>query len=98
MRDTIALLHHNKHLTVICITQMVAMLGYNITGMHVTGHLGSVFRTVLETMRTLFVWLAGLAIFYLGTGLGERWDQYSLVQARKFVLLSWFPAVAVPLL
>ena len=23
------------------------------------GHLGAVFRTVLETMRTLFVWLVG---------------------------------------
>lgn len=38
----------------------VALLLYNVAGMCVTGHLGAVFRTVLETTRTLFVWLAGL--------------------------------------
>lgn len=48
------------------------------------GALGAVFRTVLETMRTLFVWLVDLLLFYtpLGFGtLGESWSKYSLVQA-----------------
>ena len=36
-----------------------ALLAYNMAGMMVTGSLGAVFRTVLETMRTLFVWLVG---------------------------------------
>jgi len=43
-----------------------------------------VFRTVLETTRTLFVWLADLLLFYtpLGVGkLGESWSRYSYVQA-----------------
>ncbi len=42
------------------------------------------FRTVLETLRTLFVWLADLMLFYtpLGVGkLGESWSKYSYVQA-----------------
>ena len=42
------------------------------------------FRTVLETMRTLFVWLVDLLLFYtpLGMGkLGESWSSYSLIQA-----------------
>lgn len=56
-------------------------------GMHVTGNLGAVFRTVLETMRTLFVWLLGLALFYLGTGLGERWNVFSPLQALGFAVL-----------
>jgi hypothetical protein len=55
--------------------------------MHVTGNLGAVFRTVLETMRTLFVWLLGLALFYLGTGLGERWNVFSPLQAFGFAVL-----------
>jgi hypothetical protein len=52
--------------------------------MMVTGHLGAVFRTVLETMRTLFVWLVGLLLFYtpLGMGrLGEKWTAWSPLQA-----------------
>lgn len=54
------------------------------SGMSVTGHLGAVFRTVLETMRTLFVWIVGLILFYtpLGMGrLGESWTAWSPLQA-----------------
>lgn len=39
--------------------------------------LGSVFRTVLLSLRTLLIWAADLAVFYAGVGggrLGERWD------------------------
>ena len=48
------------------------------------GGLGAVFRTVLETMRTLFVWLVDLLLFYtpLGLGkLGESWSAWSFLQA-----------------
>ena len=48
------------------------------------GGLGAVFRTVLETMRTLFVWLVDLLLFYtpLGLGkLGESWTAWSFMQA-----------------
>ena len=30
---------------------------YNVTGMFVTDNIGAVARTVLESLRTLFVWL-----------------------------------------
>jgi hypothetical protein len=46
-----------------------------------------VFRTVLETMRTLFVWLVDLLLFYtpLGLGkLGESWSAYSFIQAAGY--------------
>jgi hypothetical protein len=48
---------NSRTLQLILGIDMVALLLYNIAGMLVTGHLGAVFRTVLETMRTLFVWL-----------------------------------------
>ncbi len=41
----------------VLLVDMVALAMYNIMGMLVTGQLGAVFRTVLETTRTLFVWL-----------------------------------------
>lgn len=52
-----------------------------------TGELGAVFRTVLETMRTMFVWLVDLLLFYtpLGFGkLGESWSKYSFIQAAGY--------------
>jgi hypothetical protein len=67
---------------------MFALLAYNMSGMLVTDHLGAVFRTVLETMRTLFVWLLGLLLFYtpLGMGfLGESWSSWSYLQAAGCV-------------
>lgn len=54
------------------------------------GELGAVFRTVLETMRTMFVWLVDLLLFYtpLGLGkLGESWSVYSFIQAG-----GWAPS------
>ncbi len=55
------------------------------------GELGAVFRTVLETMRTMFVWLVDLLLFYtpLGFGkLGESWSVYSFIQAAGYGFIS----------
>lgn len=63
---------------------VLSLLCYNIAGMFVTDEIGAVARTVLETMRTLFVWMVDLLLFYtpLGMGrLGEKWDNYSYLQA-----------------
>lgn len=70
--------------------QMTALLAYNVSGMAVTGHLGAVFRTVLETSRTLAVWIVDLILAATGAGgggLGESWGPWSWVQAAGFVVL-----------
>lgn len=88
--DTFHMISHNPRLIAILLIDLVALLLYNVAGMMVTGHLGAVFRTVLETMRTLFVWLVDLLLFYtpLGMGqLGESWSVYSWIQAAGFVVL-----------
>ena len=52
--------------------------------MMVTEEMGAVTRTVLETLRTLFVWVLDLLLFYaapMGKGkLGEPWTAYSWLQ------------------
>lgn len=66
---------------------MLSLLCYNIAGMFVTDEIGAVARTVLETMRTLFVWMVDLLLYYtpLGLGrLGEKWDNYSYLQAAGY--------------
>lgn len=88
--DTLHMIFHSKALATVLAVDMVALLAYNFCGMMVTGHLGAVFRTVLETMRTLFVWLVDLLLFYtpLGMGqLGESWSVYSYLQLAGFVVL-----------
>lgn len=88
--DTLTMVRHSRVLQVVLAVDMAALLAYNVAGMAVTGHLGAVFRTVLETMRTLFVWLVGLLLYYtpLGVGqLGESWSVYSWLQAAGFVVL-----------
>ncbi|KAL4517050.1 hypothetical protein Ndes2437B_g06667 [Nannochloris sp. 'desiccata'] len=88
--DTWHMIRNTPILYRILTLHMGASLLYNVAGMCVTGHLGAVFRTVLETTRTLFVWLVDLMLFYtpLGMGkLGESWSKYSWVQAAGFVVL-----------
>lgn len=88
--DTLAMIKSSKGLQIVLGVDMFALLAYNMSGMMVTDHLGAVFRTVLETMRTLFVWLLGLLLFYtpLGMGrLGESWTAWSFLQAAGFVVL-----------
>ncbi len=62
--ETLHMIGSSHQLQIVLATDMIALLAYNFCGMMVTGHLGAVFRTVLETMRTLFVWLLGLLLFY----------------------------------
>lgn len=53
-----------------------------------TNALGAVPRTMLESVRTLGVWLASLALFYWlprnVAHLGERWAAHSWMQAFGF--------------
>eukprot|EP00798_Chlamydomonas_sp_ICE-L_P032201 gene32201-16749_t len=66
--DTLTMIGNSRTLIIILAVDMVALLLYNVSGMMVTGHMGAVFRTVLETMRTLFVWLmAGFVVLVTGT-------------------------------
>jgi len=88
--DTLHMIGSSKGLQIVLAVDMFALLSYNISGMMVTSHLGAVFRTVLETMRTLFVWLLGLLLYYtpLGMGrLGESWTMWSYLQAAGFCVL-----------
>lgn len=88
--DTWHMIMNSPMIASILVLDMFAMLAYNISGMCVTGHLGAVFRTVLETSRTLFVWLVDLILFYtpLGLGkLGESWSSSSWMQAGGFCVL-----------
>lgn len=87
--DALFMLTHSWAVAGIIFTDMTMMLFYNICGMEVTDSLSAVHRVVIETMRTLFVWLVDLLIFYVLTDgtLGESWTPYSYLQLAGFALL-----------
>mmetsp|Transcript_38230 Transcript_38230/g.83160 ORF Transcript_38230/g.83160 Transcript_38230/m.83160 type:complete len:450 (-) Transcript_38230:4544-5893(-) len=86
--DSLELLK-NGPILVLGLAQMFAMMMYNFAGMSVTSNLGAVFRTILETMRTIFVWAVDFVLFYgfPELGLGEGITPYTWLQAVGFVVL-----------
>ena len=58
-------------------------------------HYGGVYRSVLETLRTLFVWLVSLGLYYgvHGHEMGEAWTPYSHLQAVGCAPLPCMPAL-----
>lgn len=85
------MISHSPAIAVTLAVDMTALMLYNVAGMAVTGHLGAVFRTVLETGRTLFVWIVDLMLFYGNVAgeakLGESWSSWSWMQLGGFAVL-----------
>lgn len=59
--------------------------------MLVTDRMGATTRTVLETTRTLLIWVVNLLLYYgqplKGAALGEPWTAHSWLQAVGFAVL-----------
>ena len=49
--ETWYMIRHNPKIAAALIMNLIGSIGYNVCAMFVTGHLGAVFRTVLETTR-----------------------------------------------
>ncbi|KAK9811225.1 hypothetical protein WJX72_000252 [[Myrmecia] bisecta] len=87
--DTIHMVTHSPAIAIALGINILALTVFNIAGMFTTEDVGAAARTVLESMRTLFVWLAALAIYYVlrKPDLGEPWTKYSYLQAVGFATL-----------
>lgn len=87
--DTVHMFSHSWMIALIVISDMIMMLFYNVFGMEVTDSLSAVYRVVIETLRTLCVWLIDLLIYYVISGrkLGESWTPYSPIQLIGFALM-----------
>ncbi len=88
--DTLVMIQNSPTIAAVLVADLVAFCGLNLSGMVVIQELGAVYKTVLETARTLFVWLVGLGLYYssLGGGVvGESWHDYSGIQMVGFAVL-----------
>jgi drug/metabolite transporter (DMT)-like permease len=86
--DAFYMFFHSLPIAAVIFTDMALMLFYNVCGMEVTNSLSAVSRVIIETLRTLLVWLCDLILFYfISNGkLGEPWTPYSYLQAAGFCL------------
>lgn len=83
---------------------ILVILGYNLFGMMVTQQYSAVVRTIMEALRTLFIWMTDLFIYYaISKDHGEKLSAWSLLELagfgmlifgtvvyRKVLVLPWF--------
>jgi hypothetical protein len=94
--DTLAMLRKMPMLIGLSVAYVIAILGLNVCGMLVTEITNAVMRTIIESMRTMCVWVVQLILFYAlkqteyghkHPGIGERWTDSSFMQLAGFLLL-----------
>ncbi|GJQ13292.1 hypothetical protein GpartN1_g5083.t1 [Galdieria partita] len=87
--DSFIMIEHSWVLQGILLMDVSCMLFFNYFSMNVTKLSSSMFRTLLETMRTMIVWIVDILIYYvISQGrFGEPWTQYSFLQVIGFILL-----------
>lgn len=90
LSDTLVQLRNDWPLALCCFGHFIGTAGLNTFGLRISLNLGSVFRAVLLSLRTLLVWAANLALFYGGVGdgnIGESWKPHSPLQLVGFLVL-----------
>jgi hypothetical protein len=90
--DTWYMFADNGAIVWLSIVYFIAILFLNWAGMVVTQQTSSVVRTIFEAVRTAFIWIVNLLIFYLfapDTVYGEQWTTYSWIQLAGFMLLTF---------
>eukprot|EP00871_Galdieria_phlegrea_P002518 jgi/Galph1/3267/GphlegSOOS_G1903.1 len=87
--DSLAMIVNSSALQCILIMDASCMLFFNYFSMNVTKLSSSVFRTLLETMRTMIVWIVDIFLYYIVSNgrFGEPWTEYSFLQVIGFTLL-----------
>jgi len=89
--DTFIQLKNSTALIVLNVVSAVALLVYNLVGNMVTKQLSAILRSILESCRTLGVWITGIVIWYAfrDHDSGEQWTVWSYLELLGFVLLVY---------
>ncbi|EER06196.1 hypothetical protein Pmar_PMAR004554 [Perkinsus marinus ATCC 50983] len=64
---------------------------YNICAVNVTNSASAIHTTMLDSTRTIFIWLCSVIMYYMSDdhSFGEPLTPYSLIQLAGFVLLVY---------
>lgn len=71
---------HNRTIAVTSLLIMVSIGGFNFFGLSVTRSISATSRSIIDTCRTLFIWIVSL-------GLG--WESFKWLQVAGFALLVY---------
>ena len=94
--DSLLMCKQNPIIILFSIMYLLVNLGKNLMGMFVIKVTSAVMRTILEGLRTLFVWIFDVILYYSMLGstlgnhhpdLGEEWTKWSWMELGGFILL-----------
>jgi drug/metabolite transporter (DMT)-like permease len=88
--DTLTMIMNSHKLFFLFTVYVFVILGFNMFAMKVTMYINSVTRNILDTIRTMFIWVIMVSTHYLvSEKFGESWSNWSLLELAGFgVLLS----------
>eukprot|EP00727_Mastigamoeba_balamuthi_P006025 m51a1_g2041 putative solute carrier family 35 member f6 (427) ;mRNA; r:1358163-1359939 len=86
--DAFIMMGNNIPLLFFILVYIVSDAMFNFFGINVTKYLSSVHRTIIDTCRSILVWIWQLFAYYcISERFGEEWTRYSGIQVAGFVLL-----------
>ena len=88
--DTLEMITNSNSLQWLLFIQFVSVFVYNVCGVMVTQQASAVHHTFLDSTRTIFVWIASVAVYYHPTSdrsFGEPLTAWSIVELFGFVIL-----------
>jgi drug/metabolite transporter (DMT)-like permease len=87
--DTLTMIKNNPgQIMPILIVYCLVILGFNIFAMKITEAINSVTRSVLDTVRTIFIWFFMTLLHYtVSPTMGEPWNSWCWLQLAGFGVL-----------
>ncbi|KAH7827582.1 putative Solute carrier family 35 member F6 [Monocercomonoides exilis] len=86
--DSLIKIKNSRKLQIIVVAYLFATLLLNWSGMVVTSQLRAIYRTVLDNLRSVVIWIVNLFVFYfISTSFGEKWTHFSFLQLFGFISL-----------
>ena len=87
--DTLRMLKNSTPLMVLIVFYILAILFYNLFGMMVTQTYSAVYRTIMEAVRTMCIWIVNIIIYFFDKSHGEKIEFASLIELIGFLILLW---------
>lgn len=86
--DSFKMMGNNHTLIWAILLYIFFILFYNLYGMMVTQTYSAVYRTILEAVRTLCIWITNLIIYkFIDKRFGEIWSNWSWLEAVIYILI-----------
>lgn len=87
--DTVVMVVHSLPIFIYSLIYTILILCFNVAGMFIINMTNALARNVTEQMRTLFIWLISLFIYYIvNKDYGEKWGPLSFLQLIGFLIMS----------